>query len=70
LFTALTSFLHRPQPPTAPAPALFDDGLAEIARLIAADDDAARLDAADAGPVRRSPSAPAASMRSRPSGGR
>jgi hypothetical protein len=34
LFTALTSFLHRPQPPTPPAPAQFDDGLAEIARLI------------------------------------
>ncbi len=34
LFTALTSFLHQPQPPTPPAPAQFDDGLAEIARLI------------------------------------
>ena len=35
LFTALKRFLHRPQPPTSPAPAQFDDGLAEIARLIA-----------------------------------
>ena len=35
LFTVLTSFLHRPQAPTPPAPAQFDDGLTEIARLIA-----------------------------------
>ena len=34
LFTVLARFLHR-QPPTHPAPALFDDGLTEIARLIA-----------------------------------
>jgi hypothetical protein len=48
LFTALTRFLHRPQPPTPPAPAPFDDGLTDIARLIAADDDpATRPEAAD-----------------------
>jgi len=35
LFTSLKRFLRRPQPPTPPAPAKFDDGLAEIARLIA-----------------------------------
>ena len=51
LFTALARFLHRPPPPP-PAPMQFDDGLAEIARLIAANDDPAmRHDAADA--VRR-----------------
>jgi hypothetical protein len=33
MFTALKRFLHRPQP--KPAPRRFDDGLAEIARLIA-----------------------------------
>jgi hypothetical protein len=40
LFAALARFLHR-QPPTHPAPAQFDDGLTEIARLIAANDHSA-----------------------------
>ena len=35
LFTDLTRFLQRPQPPTRPLVAQFDDGLTEIARLIA-----------------------------------
>ena len=35
LFSALTRVLQRPQPPTPPPPTQFDDGLTEIARLIA-----------------------------------
>jgi hypothetical protein len=34
LFTALSRFVYRPEPP-APSAAPFDDGLVEIARLIA-----------------------------------
>jgi hypothetical protein len=37
IFIALGRFVHRPQPPTPTAPAPFDDGLVELARLIAVD---------------------------------
>jgi hypothetical protein len=37
IFTALGRFVHPPQPPTPTAPAPFDDGLIELARLIAVD---------------------------------
>jgi hypothetical protein len=35
MFEAVKSFLRKPQPPTRPVAARFDDGLSEIARLIA-----------------------------------
>lgn len=39
LFTVLGRFMHRPGPtPPLATPALFDDGLVEIARLIEVDD--------------------------------
>ena len=50
IFTALRRFVHRSQPPTPVAPAPFDDGLVQLAQLIAVDDPATRPDAADASP--------------------
>ena len=50
IFTALRRFVHRSQPPTPVAPAPFDDGLVQLAQLIAVDDPAARPDGADSGP--------------------
>lgn len=47
IFTALMRFVHRPRPPTPVAPAPFDDGLVQLAQLIAVDDPATRPDAAD-----------------------
>jgi hypothetical protein len=38
IVAAISRFIHPPEPPTPVAPAPFDDGLVEIARLIAADD--------------------------------
>jgi len=58
IFTAFSRFVHRPQPPTPVAPAPFDDGLVQLAQLIAADDPATRPDPADAAPAHRSASAP------------
>jgi hypothetical protein len=55
LFTALTSFLHRPQPPTPAAPAQFDDGLAEIARLIAREVPAGDAEASSTAPTANPP---------------
>lgn len=37
MFDAVKRFLRKPQPPTRPVAAQFDDGLTEIARLIARD---------------------------------
>lgn len=37
MFDAVKRFLRKPQPPTHPVAARFDDGLTEIARLIARD---------------------------------
>jgi hypothetical protein len=37
IFASFSRFVHRPEPPTSPA-APFDDGLAELARLIARED--------------------------------
>ena len=37
MFDAVKRFLRKPQPPTRPVAARFDDGLTEIARLIARD---------------------------------
>jgi hypothetical protein len=37
IFTALSRFVYRPEPPT-PSTAPFDDGLVEIARLIASEE--------------------------------
>ena len=45
IFTALSRFVYRPQPPTPPA-APFDDGLTEIARLIAREESVNKADAA------------------------
>ena len=38
LAAAIARFIYRPEPPTPAAPGLFDDGLVELARLIAVDD--------------------------------
>lgn len=35
---AISRFIYRPEPATSAATALFDDGLVEIARLIAVND--------------------------------
>jgi hypothetical protein len=47
IFTALMRFVHRSQPPAPVAPAPFDDGLVQLAELIAVDAPATRPDAAD-----------------------
>ena len=47
IFTAFSRFVHRPQPPTPVAPAPFDDGLVQLAQLIAVDDPVTHPDAAD-----------------------
>jgi hypothetical protein len=57
IFTALSRFVHRPQPQTPVAPVPFDDGLVQLAQLIAVDDPATRPDEAD--PAPRIGSAPA-----------
>lgn len=51
IFTALSRFVHRPQPPTPVAPVPFDDGLVQLAQLIAVDDPATRPDAAEPAPA-------------------
>jgi hypothetical protein len=38
LFAAIIRFIHRRRPQTSAAPAPFDDGLVDIARLIEVDD--------------------------------
>lgn len=53
IFTALSRFVHRPQPPTLVAPVPFDDGLVQLAQLIAVDDPATRPDEADPAPAHR-----------------
>jgi hypothetical protein len=53
ILTALSRFVHRPQPPAPVAPAPFDDGLVQLAQLIAVDDPATRPDPADAAPAHR-----------------
>jgi len=53
IFTVLMRFVHRSQPPTPVAPAPFDDGLVQLAQLIAVDDPATRPDAADPAPAYR-----------------
>ena len=51
IFAALGRFVHRPEPPTPPAKP-FDDGLVEIARLIAREEPA--RDGAEAGALANS----------------
>jgi hypothetical protein len=64
IFTALSRFVHRSPSPTPVAPAPFDDGLVQLAQLIAVDDPATSPDAADTSP--RMESAPPSSFETPP----